>query len=88
MVLRLAKFGDIPVEGLVVLKRKDYDKDLKKSEVNWDDENDKQRQLDRLVKDAPGLVKYIRNQAKDKDSDILSACDLLERVATQDVENN
>ena len=88
MVLRLARFGNIPVEGLVVLKRNDYDKDLKKPEVNWDDENDKKRQLDRLVKDALGLVKYIRKQAKDEDSDLLSACDLLERVATQDVEKD
>lgn len=88
MLLRLAKFRDIPVEGLVVLKRKDYDKDFKKPEVNWDDNNDKKKQLDRLVKDALGLGKYIRNQAKSEDTDLLSACDLLERVATQDVEKD
>jgi len=88
MVLRLARFGNIPAEGLVVLKRQDYYKDLRKPEVNWDDENDKQKQLDRLVKDALGLAKYIRNQAKAEDSDILAACDLLERVATQDVEKD
>jgi len=89
MVLRLARLGDdISVEGLVILKRKDYDKKLKKPEVNWDDEEDKKKQLDMLVKDALALVKYIRKHAKAEDPDLLSACKLLERVATQDVEKD
>jgi transposase len=88
MVLRLAKFREIPVEGLVVLEQKDYYKAQKKPDVNWDDDNDKRRQLDRLVRDALGLVRYIREQAKDGDTDLLSACNLLEKVATQDVEKD
>lgn len=88
MLLRLAKLRDITVEGLEVLKGKDYEKERRKPEVNWDDEKDKREQLDRLVKDALSLAGYMREQSKNEDTDILAACDLLERVATQDVEKD
>lgn len=88
MVLNLAKLDGIPVETLVVIKGKDYYMDLKKPKVNWDDDKDKERQLNRLVKDALGLVGYIRKKAKPESEDLLSAIDLLERVATQDVEKD
>lgn len=88
MVLRLLEFNNAQVETLVVLKRKDYHKKLKKPKINWDDKNDKKKQLDRLVRDALGLVKYVRNTAKSEDKDLLSAADLLERIATQDVKKD
>lgn len=88
MVLSLLKLDEVRVEALAVLKRSDYQKDRRKPEVNWDDDKDKEKQLHKLVKDALGLVEYIRNKAKPEDGDILSAADLLERVATQDVKKD
>lgn len=87
MLLRLNKLGNISTEG-VVFNRNDYDKDQRKPEVNWDDEKDKEMQLDGLVRDAISLVTYIRKMTKGEDTDLLAACNLLERIATQDVEKD
>jgi hypothetical protein len=89
LVMRLARLGNsISVEGLAFLKRKDYDKDVKKPEVDWDDKEDKEKQLDLLVKDALALVDYIRRHGRVTDGDLIGACDMLERIATQDVEKD
>lgn len=85
MVLRFARFYELKAKN--VLKRKDYEKDLDKPDIDWEDQKEKNILLENLVKDALNLVDFIRDQYSEKSlpEDLANTCDLLEKVATQDV---
>ncbi len=84
MVLRFALFYEIADEAKAVLKRKDYDLNRKKPQINWEDREEKRELLESLVHDALALVAYLR-QAKPFSEELAAVCNLLEKVATQDV---
>lgn len=88
MVLRFVKFYELKDEAKAVLKRKDYEKELTKPDIEWEKEKEKKKLLENLVKDALNLVEFIRGHYSEKSQlpeDLASVCDLLEKVATQDV---
>jgi len=84
LVLRFARFHELQEKAHEVLKRDDYDKDQNKPKINWQDKKEKNQLLNELVTDALSLVKYLRQQEQLPD-DLAEVCNLLERVATQDV---
>lgn len=84
MVLRFAGFYEIDKEAHEVLKRNDYSKEDKKPKINWDIEEEKQKLLESLVNDALSLVGYFKGK-RDLPEDLKEACNLLERIAKQDV---
>lgn len=84
MVLRFAGFYEMEKEGWDVLKRSDYGKEDKKPKIDWDSEEEKQRLLESLVNDALSLVGHFTGK-KDLPEDLKEACNLLERVAKQDI---
>ena len=83
MVLKFAGFYEMEKEALEVLNRNDYYKEHKKPKIDWDSEEEKQKLLEGLVKDAITLVEHFRKG--ELPEDLKEACDLLERIAKQDV---
>lgn len=84
MVLRFTAFYEMEAESRGVLKRNDYDKEHKKPKIDWDSEEEKQNLLESLVNDALSLVGHFKEK-KDIPEDLKEACNLLERIAKQDV---
>lgn len=84
LVLKIAGFHELQEKAKGVLIRDDYDKDQNKPKINWQDKKQKNQLLNELVTDALGLVKHFRKQDS-LPNDLAEVCNLLERVATQDV---
>jgi transposase/IS5 family transposase len=82
MVLKFMSFYKIEK---VSLTGQDYEADHKKPKIDWESKDEKKKLLDRLVKDALALVKYINDMDKTED-DLKNAVELLEKVALQDIE--
>lgn len=84
MVMRFAGFYEMEKEARDILKRNDYNKEDKKPKIDWDSEGEKQKLLESLVNDALSLVGHFKGK-EDLPEDLREACDLLERIARQDV---
>jgi hypothetical protein len=87
MVLRFTEFYEIRNEAQKVLNREDYESDLQKPDINWENQEEKEILLENLVKDALSLIEFIHNQYEEESlpEDLANTCTLLEKVATQDV---
>ncbi len=81
MVLKIMNFYKIEKVDLI---GKDYEADYKKPKIDWENKKEKKGLLDRLVKDAITLVKYVNGMDKIED-DLKNAVKLLEKVAQQDI---
>ncbi|PKM38562.1 MAG: IS5 family transposase ISDce1 [Firmicutes bacterium HGW-Firmicutes-8] len=84
MVLKFAAFHERAEEVKAVLKRDDYHLDRKKPQIDWEDKGEKQKLLQSLVKDALALVSHLKSGCS-LPQDLANVCDLLEKVALQDV---
>ncbi|QSZ27574.1 IS1182 family transposase [Aceticella autotrophica] len=85
MVLRFMKFYEMEDASKKILKRTDYEENIKKPKIAWENEKEKAKLLEELVKDALLLVENIKTK-KDIKDDLKKAIELLERIALQDVE--
>ncbi|MCR4425876.1 MAG: transposase [Firmicutes bacterium] len=84
-LLRLAKFHDLRRRLEPVLKRQDYATDGK-PKINWDDPEEKRLLLESYVVDARNLVASVRALSP-LPQDLSDAADLLERIASQDIDD-
>lgn len=82
MALTIADYYELEIRE--ILTRDDYEDDCNKPRINWEDEDEKQELLTELVQDALKLVAFLREQ-KPFTEELKCICNLLERVATQDV---
>lgn len=85
-VLALARLHGREAELAGVLKRTDYEQPGK-PKIEWDDPEAKQALLQELVDDALALVAKVRSLPQ-LPADLGEMADLLERVATQDIERD
>ncbi|MEW6048698.1 MAG: transposase, partial [Bacillota bacterium] len=85
-VLAVAKLHELETELSGVLKRTDYAQPGK-PRIDWDDPEARRQLLQELVDDALALVARARALPK-LPEDLRAMVDLLERVATQDIERD
>jgi hypothetical protein len=85
MILNFMRFYGKEKEVQTKLSGRDYDSDNKKPKINWENKNEKENLLDRLVKDAQILIKYARDLENYGD-DLKEAVDLVEKIVLQDTE--
>ena len=85
-VLAVARMHELDATLAGVLKRTDYTQPGK-PKIDWDDPEARRRLLQELVDDALALVQAARALSK-LPEDLRAMVDLLERVATQDIERD
>jgi hypothetical protein len=85
LVLRFAGFHELTAKAKAVLKRDDYETAQPKPKIVWEDEVEKNKLLSSLVHDALTLVDCLRKE-NPLAPDLATVCDLLEKVARQDVQ--
>ena len=84
-LLRVAEFHELRSELEPVLARQDYATDSK-PKINWDDPEEKRGLLESYVIDARNLVAAAR-ALRPLPQDLSDASDLLERIASQDIDD-
>jgi len=85
MVLKVCSFYGFKKTAEEKLEGKDYDSDLKKPKIDWENKKEKEALLDRLVKDALKLIEYVESKASKDNADLIEVTKFLKTVATQDV---
>jgi len=83
--LKIASFHELEKELVDVLERDDYFQEGK-PRIDWEDDGEKRLLLESLVHDALRVVEKGRSLLDGDKEDLKDALDLLERVATQDVD--
>ncbi|MEA4883729.1 MAG: transposase [Clostridia bacterium] len=84
-LLRVAEFHELRSRLEPVLARQDYGVDSK-PKINWDDPEEKRKLLESYVIDARNLVATVR-ALRPLPKNLSDASDLLERIASQDIDN-
>lgn len=85
-VLKTCQFHGLKNISMDVLRRTDYDLDIQKPKINWEDKEEKESLIDGLTKDAYSLINFLKSVVKAKYADLILAYELLEKIIVQDVE--
>lgn len=85
MILKLCSFYNLAEEAYKVLKREDYDMQRRKPRINWEDNKEKLKLVNQLTIDALELVKFVKDNAKKENDDLLETADMLEKIVKQDI---
>jgi transposase len=85
-ILKFCQFYNIKQAATKVLERTDYELDIQKPKINWEDKDEKANLIDALVKDAYALINFVKTVVKAEYNDLIFAYELLEKVVKQDVE--
>lgn len=85
-ILKICQFYGLKNISMDVLRRTDYDLDIQKPKINWEDKEEKECLIDALTKDAQSLIKFLKSEVKAEYKDLIFAYELLEKIIIQDVE--
>lgn len=85
-VLKICEFYGFKESAMKVLKRSDYELDLQKPKIRWDDKEEKTNLINDLAEDAYGLINYVKTVIKPEYKDLVYTNELLEKVVIQDIE--
>jgi transposase len=85
-ILKLCQFYNFKSAAVKVLGRTDYQLDIQKPKIDWEDKEEKSNLIDLLVKDATALINFVKSVIKIEYCDLIYAYELLEKVIQQDTE--
>ena len=85
-VLKTCQFYGLKNISMDVLKRTDYDLNIQKPKINWEDKEEKESLIDALTEDAYSLINFLKPVVKAEYKDLIFAYELLEKIIIQDVE--
>lgn len=85
MILKLCSFYNLSEQACKVLKRDDYDMQRRKPRINWEDNKEKLKLVDQLTIDALELVKFVKENAKKENKDLIETADILKKIVKQDI---
>jgi transposase len=83
--LKFCQFYNLKNEAMEVLERTDYELDIQKPKIDWENKDEKVILIDSLVKDANALINFVKQAIKPAYKDLIFAYELLEKVVKQDV---
>jgi transposase len=85
-VLKTCQFYNLKKISMDVLRRTDYDLDVSKPKINWENKEEKESLINALTEDAYSLIKFLKSVVKAEYKDLIFAYELLEKIIIQDVE--
>jgi transposase len=85
-ILKLCQFHNLKEGVMNVIKRTDYELNIHKPKINWEDKDEKLTLIDALAKDAYEIINFLKTVIKADCKDLTFAYELLEKVVKQDIE--
>lgn len=85
-LLKFCQLYNFKQVAMNVLERTDYELNIRKPKINWEDKNEKLNLINLLAKDAHALLNFLKTVIKDEYTDLIFAYNFLEKVLKQDIE--